>query len=135
MAVLLSGQWLRDAHSIVGLVPREHGEKSKLRTVGPKSAVTVTTCGEGAHGTGNTPEAKHNIPLRLHPLAWLAGVVLADLALRVSTVVLRCDTYAPFFWTVLLAWSIQAAAASVVATSVLNLARATARLLNYTRLT
>lgn len=37
MAILLSGQWLRDAHSIVGLVPGEHGEKSKLRTAGTQT--------------------------------------------------------------------------------------------------
>lgn len=37
MTILLSGRWLRDAHSIVGLVPREHGEKSTLGTTGTQT--------------------------------------------------------------------------------------------------
>lgn len=37
MAILLSGQRLRDAHGIVGLVPGEHGEKSELRTAGTQT--------------------------------------------------------------------------------------------------
>lgn len=135
MAILLSGQWLRDAHSIVGLVPGEDGEKSKLRTVGPKSAVTLTTCREGTHGTVNALEAKLNIPLGLHPLAWFAGVVFAGLALRVFTVVLRLDTYAPSFWTVLLVWTTQAAAACVRASSIPDPARTAARLLSNALLT
>lgn len=40
--------------------------------------------------------------MSLHLLAWLARVVLAGLALRVFTVVLRHDTYTVFFRTGLL---------------------------------
>ena len=32
MTMSFSGQWFRDAHSIVSLVPREYSEKSKLGT-------------------------------------------------------------------------------------------------------
>lgn len=37
MTMSLSGQWFRDAHSIVSLVPREYGEKSKLGTTGTQT--------------------------------------------------------------------------------------------------
>lgn len=135
MTMLLSGQWFRDAHSIVSLVPRKYSEKSKLGTVSPRSAAALTACGEGAHGTVNTLEAKLNIPMRLHLLAWLARVVLAGLALRVFTVVLWRDTYTVSFRTGLLVWSTPIATPCVVARPTLEAARATARLLNQALMT